>query len=184
MSNAHGVKPGLLANCLLGCGVSGQRSMKVNMEVHQGQRGTIKVMQKSEVEQHLHITRLDMSSIIQRNLVAVSIRKTVLPGMAIPMLKIRRPNGRLIFNMEIAIRRSLYWDGALSFGSEIWLPQQMYIYHNSYTLTHWGRDEMNAIMQTTFSSAFFWKKMFEFRLKFHWSLLLRVQITIFQHWFI
>ena len=36
---------------------------------------------------------------------AVSIRKTVLPGMAIPMLKIRRPNGRLIFNMEIAIRK-------------------------------------------------------------------------------
>ena len=36
---------------------------------------------------------------------AVSIRKTVFPGMAIPMLKIRRPNGRLIFNMEIAIRR-------------------------------------------------------------------------------
>ena len=36
---------------------------------------------------------------------AISIRKTVLPGMAIPMLKIRRPNGRLIFNMEIAIRR-------------------------------------------------------------------------------
>ena len=36
---------------------------------------------------------------------AVSIRKTVLPGMAIPMLKIRRPNGRLIFNMEITIRK-------------------------------------------------------------------------------
>ena len=36
---------------------------------------------------------------------AVSIRKTVLPGMAIPTLKIRRPDGRLIFNMEIAIRR-------------------------------------------------------------------------------
>ena len=36
---------------------------------------------------------------------AVSIRKMVLPGMVIPMLKIRRPNGRLIFNMEIAIRR-------------------------------------------------------------------------------
>ena len=40
-----------------------------------------------------------------RLLGVVSIRKTVLPGMAIPMLKIRRPNGRLIFNMEIAIRR-------------------------------------------------------------------------------
>ena len=42
---------------------------------------------------------------IDNALGAVSIRKTVLPGMAIPMLKIRRPNGRLIFNMEIAIRR-------------------------------------------------------------------------------
>ena len=38
-----------------------------------------------------------------RPLGAVSIRKTVLPGMAIPMLKIRRPNGRLIFNMGIPI---------------------------------------------------------------------------------
>ena len=26
-------------------------------------------------------------------------------------------------------------------------------------------------------------KMFEFRLKFHWSLLPRVELTIFQHWF-
>ena len=42
---------------------------------------------------------------VTRHLGAVSIRKTVLPGMAIPMLKIRRPNGRLIFNMEMAIRR-------------------------------------------------------------------------------
>ena len=41
----------------------------------------------------------------KRNQGAVSIRKTVLPGMAIPMLKIRLPNGRLIFNMEIARRR-------------------------------------------------------------------------------
>ena len=36
---------------------------------------------------------------------AVSIRKTVLPGVAILMLKIRRPNGRLIFNIGIAIPR-------------------------------------------------------------------------------
>ena len=36
---------------------------------------------------------------------AVSIRKTVLPGVAIPMLKIRRPNGRLIFNIGIAMPR-------------------------------------------------------------------------------
>ena len=50
-------------------------------------------------------------------------------------------------------------------------------------LTHWGRDKMDVISQTTFSSAFSWMKIFEFRLKFHWSLFLRVQLTIFQHWF-
>ena len=48
---------------------------------------------------------LDFTILTHWPLGAVSIRKTVLPGMAIPMLKIRRPNGRLIFNMEIAIRR-------------------------------------------------------------------------------
>ena len=36
---------------------------------------------------------------------ASQYKDVVLPGMVIPMLKIRRPNGRLIFNMEIAIRR-------------------------------------------------------------------------------
>ena len=50
-------------------------------------------------------------------------------------------------------------------------------------LTHWGRGKMDAISQTTFSSAFSWIRIFEFRLKFHWSLFLRVQLTIFQHWF-
>ena len=43
--------------------------------------------------------------------------------------------------------------------------------------------QMDAIWQTTFSSAFSWMKMFEFLLNFHWSLFLRVELTIFQHWF-
>ena len=50
-------------------------------------------------------------------------------------------------------------------------------------LTHWGRDKMATISQTTFSNAFSWMKMYEFRLKFHWSLSLGVKVTIFQHWF-
>ena len=54
---------------------------------------------------------------------------------------------------------------------------------HSPSLTHWGRDKMDAISQTIFSSAFSGMEMFEFRLKFHWSLFLRVQLTIFQHWF-
>ena len=49
-------------------------------------------------------------------------------------------------------------------------------------LTHWGRDKMAAVFQTTFSNGFSWMKSYEFRLKFHWKLFLGVQLTIFQHW--
>ena len=37
--------------------------------------------------------------------------------------------------------------------------------------------------QTTISHAFSGMKMYEFRLRFHWSLFLRFELTIFQHWF-
>ena len=50
-------------------------------------------------------------------------------------------------------------------------------------LTHWGWDKMNAISQTSLSNAFFVMAMLDFRLWFHWSLFLRAQFTIFQHWF-
>ena len=40
-------------------------------------------------------------------------------------------------------------------------------------LTHWGRDKMAAAFQTTFS----------IQLRFHRTLFLRVQLTIFQLWF-
>ena len=51
------------------------------------------------------------------------------------------------------------------------------------SLTNWGWDKMAAIFQTTCSNTLSWMKMYEFRLKFHWSLFLRVQLTIFQYWF-
>ena len=35
-----------------------------------------------------------------------------------------------------------------------------------FVLTHWGRDKMAAIFQTTFFNAFSWMKMYEFRLTF------------------
>ena len=50
-------------------------------------------------------------------------------------------------------------------------------------LSHWGRDKMDTISQTTLSNAFSWMTMLEFRLTFHRSLFLGVQLTIFQHWF-
>ena len=45
-------------------------------------------------------------------------------------------------------------------------------------LTQWGRGKMAAIFQTTYSNAFSWIKMFEFRLRFHWNLSLGVQLII------
>ena len=42
---------------------------------------------------------------------------------------------------------------------------------------------MDTISQTTFSNVFSSMKMFEFWLRFHWSLFLRVKLTIFQHCF-
>ena len=42
---------------------------------------------------------------------------------------------------------------------------------------------MAAVSQAMFSNAFSGIKMYEFRLKFHRGLLLRFQLTIFQHWF-
>ena len=73
------------------------------------------------------------------------------------------------------------------------------IMHISWNANHWFKikdvsprsqwvnslrpRQMDAISQTTFSNAFSWMKMLEFRLKFHWRLFPRVQLTISQHWF-
>ena len=40
---------------------------------------------------------------------------------------------------------------------------------------------MAVISQTTFSNVFSWMKMYDFRLRFQWSLFLRFQLTKFQH---
>ena len=50
-------------------------------------------------------------------------------------------------------------------------------------LTHWGRDNMDTISQTTFSRAFSSMKIVAFWLNFHWNIFARVQLTIIQHWF-
>ena len=43
--------------------------------------------------------------------------------------------------------------------------------------------KMVAISQTIFSEAFSWMRRFVFWLKLYYSLFLRVQLTITQHWF-
>ena len=52
----------------------------------------------------------------------------------------------------------------------------------AFSLTHWGRHKMDPISRTPFSNGFSWMKMFEYWLKFHWNLFLRIQLTIFEHW--
>ena len=44
-------------------------------------------------------------------------------------------------------------------------------------------NKIAAISVTTFSNVFSWMKMYEFCLRFHQSLFLRFELTIFQHWF-
>ena len=50
-------------------------------------------------------------------------------------------------------------------------------------LTHLPLDSLAGKWQTTFSNAFLTMKICEFQLIFHWSLFLRVKLTIFQSWF-
>ena len=63
-------------------------------------------------------------------------------------------------------------------GSYMW--DSFKLHWSNVALTHWDRDKMAAVwQQTTFSNVFSWMKMYEFQLKFHWNLFLRVQLTIF-----
>ena len=58
-------------------------------------------------------------------------------------------------------------------------------YRLTYTasLTHLPLDKLATILQTIFSKAYSCMKSLAFWLKFHWSLFLRVQLTITQHSF-
>ena len=50
-------------------------------------------------------------------------------------------------------------------------------------LTHWGRDRMADVSQTTFPNAFSWMKSVVILFEFHWGLFPGVQLTISEHWF-
>ena len=52
-------------------------------------------------------------------------------------------------------------------------------------LTHWGQEKMTEIFQLSYLNTFTWTKVYQFRLRFCWSLFLRFELTTFQHryWF-
>ena len=78
-----------------------------------------------------------------------------------------------------------HWSGqaASHYLSRWWPSSLMHASPGLNELTHWGRNKMADISQTTFSNAFSWMKIHQFLQKFHWSLFLRVELTIFQHRF-
>ena len=55
------------------------------------------------------------------------------------------------------------------------------IHRSPAFLSRWGWGKMATIFQTTYSNGFSWMKMYEFWLKFHRTLFLRVQLAIFHH---
>ena len=59
-------------------------------------------------------------------------------------------------------------------------PGQNSSHFDINTLKPW---QMVAILQTTFSNTFSWMNRCGIRLKFRWSLFLRVQLIIFQYWY-
>ena len=115
-----------------------------------------------------------------------------------PIMEIRQSYDRLISTMgfPILVRRHLYtesgpwwWPGDASSQDIITVAMVLIYISQEYFSTSTRRvnslrpRQMDAIFQTTFSNAFSSMKMYEFLLKFHWSLFLGVQLTIFHHWF-
>ena len=91
-----------------------------------------------------------------------------------------------LFSWECGQSTLLFW--GRSPGWRRWVVRRGKNYCNIWSLktineTHWSWDKMAEISQVTFSNAFSWMKMCEFRLIFHWSLFLTVKLTISQHWF-
>ena len=86
---------------------------------------------------------------------------------------------------------SLYWESWQTKGwkhcdggeGQSVMRNKNYWLHLISIVTHLYLDKMAAILQMIYLDAFTRMKSLVFWLKFHWSLLLRVQLTIIQHWF-
>ena len=108
----------------------------------------------------------------------------------------QRPMGNSMITIELYTRKQRCHDIMYS-GNNYPTSLLQFAFHNDYEyrfclhnepsvrlLTNLPLDKMTVISQTTISNAFLWMKSFASWLQFHWSLLLRVQLTITQHWLI
>ena len=86
-------------------------------------------------------------------------------------------------NCDAAVISGMYPSAYIIYVSSVSAANWRFRDQRHQHLTHWRRDKMAAIFQTKFSNAFFWMKIYTFRLRCHWILFPSVQLTIFQHWF-
>ena len=94
-------------------------------------------------------------------------------------------------NLSCSVRWDVYTAGEIgntenTTAYSVWYLQEntrCWCFHIKSAKTHCGRDKMDGIFQTPFSNAFSWMKKYEFQLRFHWSLFLKLQLTILQHCF-
>ena len=97
-----------------------------------------------------------------------------------------RDDGLSRNKQQTVVWTSHYLIHRYSFAAQRFSEFSLYVIVSRFFLshfTHWGRDEMDNISKMTFSNVFSSMKMFEFRLRSHWSLFLMVRLTIFQHCF-
>ena len=150
-----------------------------------GEAITILMTPESEVVSNIWYFKMNTSP--KRNILTVYVNAFLHGSLASALSVFIVP---VWYQYQIPMYRSLrHWSGQITDNKDVdfaKLPMQENVVHIgkiSKTLchiTHWGRDKMAAVSQTTHSNAFSWMKLLEFRLRFHWSLF---QLTIFQHWF-
>ena len=95
-----------------------------------------------------------------------------------------------IFSIIISSKRSLTTKICNVVFSIMQIPKRLHMkslckYHVNGSLSiQSGLNQVAEILQTTFSNAFLWQKIFLFWFKFHQSLfIIKDQLTIGQHWF-
>ena len=87
-------------------------------------------------------------------------------------------------NDEYSLPRKLIWNVCTmpTISLSTWTLYQP-VYKIICAINNLPPGQMDAISQAAFSNAFSWMNTFVSRFKFHWSLLLRVKLTIKQYWF-
>ena len=102
-----------------------------------------------------------------------------------PYIFSKENESKNIYNLVIIVSRLQYVQTFCQHIHAFWVQSvwntlyEQWDWYRWCLSTHWGRDKMAGILLMTFS----WMKIYKFHIQFHWSLFVRFQLTISQHWF-